>query len=184
DGLWRRNGVYGPGTDQARAAGRARVKRPFVIAHRGASGERPEHTMAAYRRAIAQGADYIEPDLVMSKDGVLICRHENEISGTTDVAAHAAFADRRTQKHVDGRLVEGWFAEDFTLAELKTLRARERLPELRPQSVAFDGQESIVTFAELLLLTRFAGVGVCAELKHVAFLKACSFNPVPAFAEA
>src|SRR3546814_8597886 len=99
--------------------------RPFIIAHRGASGERPEHTLAAYERAIDQGADYIEPDLVLTGDGVLVARHENEISGTTDVADHPEFAARRTSKTIDGQPVTGWFTEDFTLAELRTLRARE-----------------------------------------------------------
>ena len=97
---------------------------PIVIAHRGASGERPEHTIAAYRLAIEQGADFIEPDLVLTKDGVLVARHENEISETTDVADRPEFADRKTTKRIDGRDVVGWFTEDFTLAELKTLRAR------------------------------------------------------------
>jgi glycerophosphoryl diester phosphodiesterase len=100
---------------------------PIVIAHRGASGERPEHTLAAYQLAIEQGADFIEPDLVMTSDGVLVARHENEISETTDVADRPRFANRRTTKRIDGREVTGWFTEDFTLAELKTLRARERL---------------------------------------------------------
>src|SRR3546814_17636247 len=97
---------------------------PIVIAHRGASGERPEHTLASYRLAIEQGADFIEPDLVLTKDGVLVARHENEISVTTDVAAHPAFADRKTEKLIDGQTVEGWFTEDFTLPEFTTLRAR------------------------------------------------------------
>ena len=98
-------------------------ERPIVIAHRGASGERPEHTLEAYRVAIEHGADFVEPDLVATKDGVLVCRHENEISGTTDVASHPEFAARRAAKTVDGAAVNGWFTEDFTLAELKTLRA-------------------------------------------------------------
>src|SRR3954471_12521048 len=106
-------------------------KRPIVIAHRGASGERPEHTLMAYRLAIAEGADFIEPDCVVTKDGHLVVRHENEIGGTTDVAAHAEFAGRKTTKTIDGQKLDGWFTEDFTLAELKTLRARERLPQLR-----------------------------------------------------
>jgi len=106
----------------------------IVIAHRGASGERPEHTLAAYERAIDQGADYIEPDLVVTKDMVLVARHENELSDTTDVAAHEEFADRKRSKTIDGRLVSGWFAEDFTLAELRTLRAKERLPSLRTKN--------------------------------------------------
>ena len=104
---------------------------PLLIAHRGASGERPEHTLAAYERAIDQGADFIEPDLVLTKDGVLVARHENEIGGTTDVADHPEFADRKTTKVIDGVEMAGWFTEDFTLAELRTLRARERLPDLR-----------------------------------------------------
>ncbi|MDY6923869.1 MAG: glycerophosphodiester phosphodiesterase family protein [Pseudomonadota bacterium] len=139
---------------------------PLIIAHRGASGERPEHTRAAYRLAIEQGADFIEPDLVMSRDGVLVVRHENEIGGTTDVADRAAFADRRTTRNVDGVAVTGWFTEDFTLAELKTLRARERLPALRPGSAAFDGREAILTFEEVLDIAAAAGVGVAPELKH------------------
>ena len=101
-------------------------KRPIVIAHRGASGERPEHTLASYELAIEQGADFIEPDLVLTKDGVLVARHENEISGTTDVADRAEFAARKATKLIDGVKVTGWFTEDFTLAEIKTLRARER----------------------------------------------------------
>lgn len=139
---------------------------PLIIAHRGASGERPEHTRAAYELAIAQGADFIEPDLVISRDGVLIVRHDNEISETTDVASHSEFAGRRTTRAVDGRVVHGWFAEDFTLAELRTLRARERLPELRPANTAFDGREPILTFEEVLDIATAAGVGVAPELKH------------------
>ena len=108
----------------------------LVIAHRGASGERPEHTLESYRLAIEEGADYIEPDLVMTRDGVLVARHENEIGGTTDVAQHPEFAARRRTQTIDGESMTGWFTEDFTLAEIKTLRARERLPELRPQNCA------------------------------------------------
>jgi len=145
---------------------------PLIIAHRGASGERPEHTRAAYERAIEQGADYIEPDLVMTRDGVLVVRHENEISGTTNVAAHPEFADRRTTKTIDGETVSGWFTEDFILAELKTLRARERLPDLRPANTAFDGQEPILTFDEVLDIAGAAGVGVAPELKHPTYFAA------------
>ena len=112
---------------------------PLVIGHRGASAYRPEHTLGSYRLAIDMGADYIEPDLVSTKDGQLVARHENEISGTTDVAAHPEFAARRTTKTIDGTAITGWFTEDFTLAELKTLRAKERLPQLRPANTAFDG---------------------------------------------
>ena len=126
--------------------------RPIVIAHRGASAYRPEHTLAAYRLAIAQGADYIEPDLVITRDGVLVCRHENEISGTTNVAEVAAFAQRRREKIVDGVTASGWWVEDFTLPELKTLRCRERIPQLRAANRAHDDQEAIPTFAEVLAL--------------------------------
>jgi glycerophosphoryl diester phosphodiesterase len=148
---------------------------PLVIAHRGASGERPEHTRAAYELAIDQGADFIEPDLVMSRDGHLVVRHENEISETTDVAARPEFAERRTTKTIDGRPVTGWFTEDFTLAELRTLRARERLPALRPASAAFDGQEPILTFQEVIDIAREGSarfgriIGVAPELKHPTY---------------
>lgn len=148
--------------------------RPAIIAHRGASGLRPEHTLAAYRLGIRQGADFVEPDLVLTRDGVLVARHENEISGTTDVAERPDFAARRTTKSVDGHAVTGWFSEDFTLAELRTLRARERLPMLRPGSAAYDGQFGIVTLDDLIDLVReearSAGrpIGIVAELKHAA----------------
>lgn len=157
------------------------AERPIVIAHRGASGERPEHTLASYRLAIQQGADYIEPDLVITKDHVLVCRHENEISGTTDIATHREFADRPKEKTVDGVTATGWWVEDFTLAELKTLRAKERLPQLRPANAAYDGQDAIPTFAEALALSRDAGVGIYPELKHPTFLRAAGLDPVPAF---
>ncbi|MAK82148.1 glycerophosphodiester phosphodiesterase family protein [Phenylobacterium sp.] len=152
--------------------------RPLVIAHRGASGERPEHTLAAYQRAIDQGADFIEPDLVMTRDGVLVARHENEISGTTDVADRPDFADRRTERLIDGVKAAGWFTEDFTLAELKTLRARERLPDLRPASAAFDGQQTIPTFQEVVDLadaeSRRTGrtIGTYPEMKHPTYFEA------------
>lgn len=140
-----------------------------VIAHRGASAHLPEHTLAAYARAIADGADFIEPDLVMTRDGVLVSRHENEISGTTDVAAHPEFAVRRTRKTIDGVTLEGWFTEDFTLAELKTLHARERLPELR--GTAHDGQHAVATFAEIVALAAGCGrvVGLIPEIKHGSY---------------
>ncbi|WP_425594398.1 glycerophosphodiester phosphodiesterase family protein [Qipengyuania xiamenensis] len=148
----------------------------LVIAHRGASGERPEHTLAAYELAIDQGADYIEPDLVVTKDLVLVARHENELSDTTDVAAREEFADRRRSKTIDGRLVSGWFAEDFTLAELRSLRAKERLPGMRPANARFDGLYSIPTFAEIVQLVRAKEaetgrtIGLYPELKHPTFL--------------
>jgi glycerophosphoryl diester phosphodiesterase len=124
----------------------------IVIAHRGASGERPEHTIESYRLAIEQGADYIEPDLVMTRDGVLVARHEPEIGGTTDVAQHPEFASRRRVQVIDGETMDGWFTEDFTLSELKTLRARERLPALRPQNSEFDGRFTVPTFDEIMNL--------------------------------
>ncbi|HEY1900336.1 MAG TPA: glycerophosphodiester phosphodiesterase [Steroidobacteraceae bacterium] len=123
---------------------------PIIIGHRGASGYVPEHTLASYFVAIQQGADFIEPDLVSTRDGVLVARHENEIGGTTDVAAHAEFAERRSTKLIDAVSIEGWFTEDFTLAELKTLRARERIAELRPGNARFDGQFEIPTLDEIL----------------------------------
>jgi glycerophosphoryl diester phosphodiesterase len=143
---------------------------PWLIAHRGASAHRPEHTLAAYALAIEQGADAIEPDLVMTRDGVLVARHENELSDTTDVAQRPEFAARRTRKPVDGAWTEGWFSEDFTLAELKTLRARERLPQLR--STQWDGQFEVATFAEIveLVAARSAAIGrpigLVPEIKH------------------
>jgi glycerophosphoryl diester phosphodiesterase len=146
---------------------------PIVIAHRGASGERPEHTIAGYKLAIELGADYIEPDLVLTKDGVLVARHENEISETTDVTAHPEFAGRKATKTIDGQEVTGWFTEDFTLAELKTLRARERLPKLR--STEYDGQFEIPTFEEILTFLAEANkgrkkpVGVYPETKHPSY---------------
>ncbi|RZT20427.1 glycerophosphoryl diester phosphodiesterase [Kribbella sp. VKM Ac-2569] len=149
----------------------------FVIAHRGASGYRPEHTPAAYRLAAAQGADYLEPDLVATLDGVLVCRHENEISGTTDVAEHPVFADRRITKIVDGTAVTGWFVEDFTFAELRTLRARERMPALRAGNTAYDGLEEIPTFDEVVALARRESarlgrpIGVVPEIKHPTYFR-------------
>lgn len=151
------------------------AKDPIIIAHRGASGERPEHTIASYTLAIEQGADYIEPDLVLTKDGVLVARHENEISETTDVAAHPEFADRKTTRTIDGQSLTGWFTEDFTLAELKGLRARERLPLLRGRNRAYDGQFEIPTFAEVLALAdaesarRGRRIGIYPETKHPAY---------------
>jgi glycerophosphoryl diester phosphodiesterase len=142
---------------------------PLVIGHRGASGYRPEHTLASYQLAIGMGADFIEPDLVSTKDGVLVARHENEIGGTTDIAAHPEFAARRTTKAIDGVPVTGWFTEDFTLAELRTLRARERLPELRPDNTAFDGLYQVPTLQEVIDLAKRAGVGIYPETKHPTY---------------
>ncbi len=169
------------GTTEARAAAPGDV---LVIAHRGASGERPEHTLGAFERAIDQGADYIEPDLVVTKDNHLVVRHEIEMSDTTDVAAHEEFAERRRAKTIDGRLVNGWFAEDFTLAELRTLRAKERIPGLRPANARFDGLYPVPSFAEVLTLVRAKEaetgrrIGIYPELKHPAFLLEQGFDTV------
>jgi len=152
-----------------------RPGRPLVIAHRGASGYRPEHTLAAYRLAIGMGADYVEPDLVSTRDGVLVARHENEISGTTDVATRPQFADRRQTKTIDGVPVTGWFTEDFTLAELKTLRAVERLSQLRPANTAYNGRFEVPPLQEIIDLVRLESrrthrrVGIYPETKHPTY---------------
>jgi glycerophosphoryl diester phosphodiesterase len=156
------------------AFGQGFKKTPLMIAHRGASGERPESTLLAFRQAIAEGADFIEPDLEMTKDGHLVVRHENEISQTTDVAKRPEFASRKTTKSVQGAPVTGWFTEDFTLAELKTIRCRERLPQLRPISAAYDGQEQIPTYQEVIDLAKSESarlgraIGTYPELKHAS----------------
>ena len=142
---------------------------PIVIAHRGASGLRPEHTIASYTLAIEMGADFIEPDLVLTKDDVFVARHENDITGTTDVAKHPEFAARRTVKIIDGERHDGWFTEDFTLAELKTLRAVERLPKVRPDNAKYDGQFEIPTFAEVIALAKKHHVGIYPETKHPTY---------------
>lgn len=147
-----------------------------IIAHRGASGDRPEHTLAAYELAIAQGAEWIEPDLVVTKDLVLVARHENELSSTTDVASREEFDDRQRSKTIDGQLVSGWFAEDFTLEELRTLRAKERLPILRPANARYNGLYQVPTLAEVVKLVRAKEaetgrrIGLYPELKHPNFL--------------
>jgi glycerophosphoryl diester phosphodiesterase len=149
----------------------------LVIGHRGAPGYRPEHTLASYALTARMGADYIEPDLVITKDGVLVVRHEPEISGTTDVADHPEFADRRTTKLLDGVETTGWFTEDFTLAELKTLRAKERIPRLRPQNTVYHGLFEVPTFQEVLnlrkRLSRQLGrqIGVFPETKHPTYFR-------------
>ncbi len=150
--------------------------KPLIIAHRGASGDRPEHTLAAYELAIDQGADYIEPDLVATKDLVLVARHETELSGTTDVASREEFEDRRREKTIGERRVAGWFAEDFTLAELRTLRARERVPSARPANIAYNGLYQIPTFEEVVQLVRAKevetgrSIGLYPELKIPTWL--------------
>jgi glycerophosphoryl diester phosphodiesterase len=147
----------------------------LVIGHRGAPAWRPEHTLASYARAIVDGADFIEPDLVMTRDGVLVARHENEIDATTDVADHPGFAGRKVTKQIDGHPVTGWFTEDFTLAELKTLRARERLPQLR--GTRHDGEFQILTLEEIIEFaateSTLAGrpVGIIPEIKHGSYFQ-------------
>ena len=152
---------------------------PIIIAHRGASGYRPEHTLASYELAIQMGADFIEPDLVSTKDHVLIARHENEISETTDVAARPEFANRRATKIIDGQKVTGWFTEDFTLAEIKTLRAKERLP-FRDQK--YDGQFEVPTFAEMIALAKGKSaetgrtIGIYPETKHPTYFRSIGLS--------
>jgi glycerophosphoryl diester phosphodiesterase len=166
--------VPGPALAQTRGMEKPQP-RVIVIAHRGASGERPEHTLLSYKLAIAQGADFIEPDLVPTKDGVLVARHENNIADTTDIAAHPEFAARKTTKTIDGETLTGWFTEDFTLAELKTLRAKERLPQVRPGNTRYDGQAEIPTFDEIIALAKQASketgrtIGVYPETKHPTY---------------
>ena len=152
-----------------------RAAGPLLIGHRGAPGYRPEHTASSYRLAFAMGVDAVEPDIVATGDGVLVIRHENEISGTTDVADHPEFADRRTTKTVDGERLAGWFTEDFTWAELATLRCRERIPELRPGSAEHDDTEPILRLTDLLELVGEAtaehgrDIGVVLEVKHATY---------------
>jgi glycerophosphoryl diester phosphodiesterase len=187
-----------PGADTADGAGRGdadgsgemhRPRMPLVIGHRGASGYRPEHTLAAYELAARMGADYIEPDLVPTKDGVLVTRHENEISGTTNVAAHPEFAARKTTKTVDGVPLTGWFTEDFTLAELKTLRAVERIPALRPRNTLYNGRYQVPTLQEVIDLARRLSVelhreiGIYPETKHPTYFRSIGLPLEPALVQ-
>uniref|UniRef100_UPI00174CF5BC glycerophosphodiester phosphodiesterase n=1 Tax=Amycolatopsis deserti TaxID=185696 RepID=UPI00174CF5BC len=148
---------------------------PVVVGHRGAPGYRPEHTLASYELAYRQGADWVDVDLVPTKDGQLVARHENEIGGTTDVAAHPEFASRKTTKVIDGVPLTGWFTEDFTLAELKTLRATERIPDIRPDNKIYNGRWQIATYQEVLDLTKRLGrelhrtLGTYPEIKHSTY---------------
>jgi len=151
------------------AAAAQRSARPLVIGHRGAPAYRPEHTLASYRLAIQMGADFIEPDLVSTKDHQLVVRHENDITQTTDVASHPEFANRKTTKIVDGVSHTGWFTEDFTLAELRTLRAVERLPDVRRANTAFNGLFRIPTFQEVIDLAKRNRVGIYPETKHSTY---------------
>ncbi|WP_433790414.1 glycerophosphodiester phosphodiesterase [Actinoplanes sp. CA-252034] len=156
--------------------GGARTK-PLVVGHRGASGYRPEHTLASYELAARLGADYLEPDLVITKDGVLVCRHEPEIGGTTDVASRPEFAARKRTVVLDGVSVTGWWTQDFTLAELKTLRATERIPAIRQQNTVYDGYFEVPTFQEMLDLRKRLSkelgrdLGVFPETKHPTFFR-------------
>ncbi|MDG9716830.1 glycerophosphodiester phosphodiesterase [Streptomyces sp. DH24] len=169
-------------------AGAAARRGPLVVGHRGAAGWRPEHTAVSYTYAVQTGADWIEPDLVPTKDHVLVVRHENEISGTTDVARHPEFAGRRTTKTVDGRSVTGWFTEDFTLAELKTLRAVERLPLVRNRNTVLDGREEVLTFQEVVDLARRLSrahgrtVAVFPETKHPTYFRSLGLPLEPELA--
>lgn len=155
---------------------------PLVIGHRGAPGYRPEHSRSSYDLALAMGVDAVEPDVVVSRDGVLVVRHENEISGTTDVADHPEFADRRTTKTIDGAELTGWFTEDFTWDELATLRCRERLPKLRPASASFDGDQPILRVREVLDLVRAGSleqgreIGVVLEIKHATYFRGLGWD--------
>jgi len=148
-----------------------------VIGHRGAPALRPEHTLASYQKAIDDGADIIEPDLVSTKDGVLVARHENEISGTTNVVDVPGFAGRKTTKTIDGQSITGWFTEDFTLGELKTLRARERIPSIRPNNTAYNDQFDIPTLDEIIALARDQSaklgrnIGIYPETKHPTYFQ-------------
>lgn len=148
-----------------------------IVGHRGASGYRPEHTLASYELAARMGADYIEPDLVTTKDHVLVTRHEPEIGGTTDVATHPEFAARKKTKVLDGTPLTGWFTEDFTLKELKTLRAKERIPAVRQHNTVFDGHYQIPTLQEVIDLTKRLSreldrpIGIYPETKHPTYFQ-------------
>ena len=177
------NPARGTNVTAITAVGRPPVTtRPLVIGHRGASGYRPEHTLAAYELAARMGADFIEPDLVSTKDHVLVARHENEIGGTTDVATHPEFAGRKTSKIIDGSSLTGWFTEDFTLAEIKKLRAKERLPAVRQENTMYDGRFEIPTFAEILSLRErltkelHREVGVYPETKHSTYFQSIDLD--------
>ena len=155
--------------------GTAASQGPLIFGHRGAAGYRPEPTLASYDLAIRMGADVIEPDLVSTKDGVLVARHENEIGGTTDVADHPEFADRKATKTIDGVSITGWFTEDFTLAELQTLRAKERLPAVRQENTIYDGRYQVPTFQQVIDLAKRASkqydwpIGIAPETKHPTY---------------
>lgn len=166
------------GAALARHGGHSRPKGPTIYGHRGAAGYRPEHTPASYRIGARLGADYIEPDLVSTKDHVLVARHEPAIGATTDVADHPEFASRRKTKVIDGvTFKEDWFTEDFTLAELETLRAKERLPDLRQRNTIYDGRYRIPTFRQIIRLRARLSrelhrkIGLVPELKHSTYFR-------------
>ena len=177
----------GAGTPATAPRKAAWPPKPALIAHRGASAVRPEHTLEAYREAIRAGADFIEPDLVITKDGVLVARHENAMAilnadgslkeATTNVAEVRAFAARKTTKTIDGKAITGWFVEDFTLAELKTLRARERIPAVRPANVRYNDQFEIPTLQEIIDLAKAETartgrtIGIYPETKHPTYFQ-------------
>jgi glycerophosphoryl diester phosphodiesterase len=152
--------------------------RVLIIGHRGSAGYRPEHTLAAYELGARMGADYIEPDLVTTKDHVLVARHEPNITDTTDVASHPEFAGRKTTKTIDGVTQTGWFTDDFTLAELKTLRAKERLPDVRQRNTLYDGRYQVPTFQEVIDLVKrldrelHRDIGIYPETKHPTYFRA------------
>ncbi|HJA04039.1 MAG TPA: glycerophosphodiester phosphodiesterase [Candidatus Microbacterium stercoravium] len=155
---------------------------PVIIGHRGAPGYRPEHTRSSYELAIDLGADMIEPDVVATRDGVLVVRHENEISGTTDVADRPEFAHLRTTKSFAGHELTGWFTEDFSWDELKTLRCRERLPRIRPQNIGYDDTEPILRLRDVLDIAAAHGVGVVVEIKHAPYFSAIGLDLAPLIA--
>ncbi|GAB3675480.1 glycerophosphodiester phosphodiesterase [Saccharopolyspora tripterygii] len=181
--------ITSAGPDSA-AAPAPDTERIEVFGHRGASGYRPEHTLASYELAARMGADYIEPDLVPTKDGALVARHENEIGGTTDVAEHPEFASRKATKVIDGTEMTGWFTEDFTLAELKTLRAKERIPDVRRHNTVYDGLYEVPTFQEVLDLRERLSeelgreIGVAPETKHPSYFRAIGHPLEPGVVEA
>ncbi|MGX1793333.1 glycerophosphodiester phosphodiesterase family protein [Microbacterium sp. NPDC055312] len=160
-------------------------RRPLIIGHRGAPGYRPEHSRSSYELALVMGVDAVEPDVVATKDGVLVLRHENEISGTTDVADHPEFAGRRTTKRIDGVSLTGWFTEDFTWAELSTLRTRERLPKIRRSSATFDDGQPILRLTDLLDLVRAGSdehgreIGIVLEIKHATYFDSIGLDLAP-----
>ncbi|WP_086661313.1 glycerophosphodiester phosphodiesterase [Lentzea kentuckyensis] len=165
-------------------------KGPIVIGHRGASAYRPEHTLASYELAARMGADFVEPDLVSTKDGKLVARHENEIGGTTDVSTKPEFSDRQKTKVIDGTPITGWFTEDFTLAELKTLRAKERIPAIRPRNTLYDGRFEVPTFQEVIDLTKRLSrelhreIGIYPETKHPTYFQSIGLALEPKLVDA